>query len=257
MLFKMLNDVNEKIDKINPFTEANNFAMQLRKMRPNLKDELISQGMKQSEADNFILGMSNIQLLLIKGIPPISNEMKNMLQEGSGEPAFRCVVASSLAYFVQPHDLIPDDLPGGYGFIDDAIILYEAAALSFEILGEIERAEEERKKFQYSFNLIPDTYCSQFQDAVNNMAATLNMMRSLDPSIAEMTTQMLINDPLQPIVPQGGIGASPAMSGFGAQFINYSNTNKLQYTWKDGNNMGVNFPEGGGVATDGKDIFVF
>ena len=33
---------------------------------------------------------------------------------------------ASLLYLVQPQDLIPDDAPGGYGFLDDCVLLHAA-----------------------------------------------------------------------------------------------------------------------------------
>jgi hypothetical protein len=256
MLFQLLDKLNARIDKMSLATEPAKFAAQLRKMRPTLADELKSQGVTQDQLDPVILVLSTGLVNVIKGIPTIAGEMRKMLQEGTGEPAFRCVLAASLAYLVQPQDLLPDDLPGGYGFIDDALLLHETCALSWEVAGDKKRAEETRKIFQFIFISVPDGSRAQFQNAISGMAMTLNIMRSLDPMAAEMTTQMLIANPLQPITPQGGVGAPVGHSTFGSQFTNYSRVQRPQYTWRDGNTMGVNFPGGGGVATDGRNVFV-
>jgi hypothetical protein len=82
------------------------------------------------------------------------------------------------------------------------------------------------------------------------------MMRLMDPMLAEMTTQALIANPMQSVAPQGGIGAFGGASAFGGQFANYASSARPQYSWRDGNSMGVNFPGGGGVATNGRDVFV-
>jgi hypothetical protein len=118
------------------------------------------------------------------------------------------------------------------------------------------RAEEMRKLFQFSFTFVPDESRELFQSAVSGIAVTLNIMRSLGSGLAEMTTKMLIANPLQPIAPQGGTSAVGGPSTFGSQFTNYPSRPGPQYTWRDGNTMGVNFPSGGGVATDGRNIFV-
>jgi hypothetical protein len=256
MLFQLLDRLNARINKMDIATEAPRFAAELRKMRPTLKDELKAQGIAKNQLEKTILALSTAQVGIIKGIPAIAIEMSKTLQAGSGEPAFRCVLAASLAYLVQPQDLLPDDLPGGYGFVDDALLLHEACALSWEVTGDMARAEEKRKIFQFIFIFVPDGRRAEFQSAVSGMAVTLNLMRSLDPMVAEMTTQMLIANPLQPITPQGGVGAPVGPSAFGSQFANYPSAHGPQYTWRDGNSMGVNFPGGGGVATDGRDIFV-
>ena len=256
MLFQMLDNVCARINALDVAAEAPRFAAQLRTMRPSLESELTDKGIAADQLEKTILALSVAQLVLIKGIPKTAAEMSKLLQSGSGEPAFRCILAASLAYFVQPHDLLPDGLPGGYGFVDDALLLHEACAISWEIEGNMARAEEMRKLFQFIFTFVPDGSRELFQSAISGLAVTLNLMRSLGSGLAEMTAQMLIANPLQPIAPQGGIGAPGGLSAFGSQFANYSSSPGPQYTWRDGNSMGVNFPGGGGVATDGRDIFV-
>jgi uncharacterized membrane protein YkvA (DUF1232 family) len=256
MLFQMLNKLNARINKMNPATEAPKFAAQLRKMRPTLESELKTQGIEEDQLEKTILALSTAQLLVIKGIPALATEMSNMLQAGTGEPAFRCVLAASLAYLVQPQDLLPDNLPGGYGFVDDALLLHEACALSWETTGDMARAEEKRKIFQFIFTFVPDGYRAQFQNAISGLAKTLNIMRYLDPMLAETTTQMIIANPLQSMASQVGFDAPTGPSTFGSQITNYPKAHRPQYTWKDGNSMGVNFPGGGGVASDGRDIFI-
>ena len=256
MLFQMLDKVYTRIDSMEIAAEAPQFAAQLRKMRPSLKAELPTQGIAANQLDKFFLALSGAQLAVIKGIPVLGAEMSKRLQAGSGNPAFDCVLAASLAYLVQPHDLLPDDLPGGYGFVDDALLLHEACALSFEVAGDMVRAEKKRKIFQLSFIFVPDGSRELFQSAISGLAMTLNIMRTLDPMLAEMTKQSLIANPLQSIAPQGRSGAVGGSSTFGDQIVNYPSGAGPQYTWTDGNSMGVNFPGGGGVASDGRDIFV-
>ncbi len=256
MLFQMLDKVYARINRMKVETEAPRFATQLRKMRPTLKAELKAHGIAADQLEKSLLVLSTAQLAVIKGIPAIAAEMSQMLQGGSGEPAFRCVLAASLAYLVQPKDLLPDDLPGGYGFVDDALLLHETCALSWEAGGDMARAEKKRKIFQFIFMCVPDEKRELFQSAISGTAVTLNIMRSLAPALAEMTTQVLIANPLQPVVQQGGAGTVGGPSAFGSQFANYPSGLGPQYSWRDGNTMGVNFPGGGGVATDGRDIFV-
>jgi uncharacterized membrane protein YkvA (DUF1232 family) len=181
--------------------------------------------------------------------------MSQMLQSGSGEPAFRCVVAASLAYLVQPQDLLPDMLPGGYGFVDDALLLHAACALSWEAAGDLARAEEKRKIFEFIYMFAPDGQRPMFEQAVAALATTLGLMRSMDPMLAEITTRTLIANPLQPVTPQGAPSAGAA-SAMGARMSTWRGGSGVQMTWQNGNSMGINFPGGGGVATNGRDIFV-
>ena len=256
MLFNLLNKLYTRINNIDENTEAVKFAAQLQKMRPNFKAELKSMGIASDQLDKAILVLSAGPIKIIKGIPAIAAEMGTMLQQGGGDPAYRCVLAASLAYLVQPNDLLSDDLPGSYGFIDDALLLHEACALSWEITGDMNRAEEMRKIFQFIFMFVPEGTEERFKSAIRELALMLNAIRSLDPVLANMTTQMLIANPLQQPAPQGYAGTMGGPSAYGSRMTNYASSPRPTYTWKSGNSMGVNFAGGGGVATDGRDIFV-
>jgi uncharacterized membrane protein YkvA (DUF1232 family) len=252
MLYQLIDKLNAQINKMDVKAEAPLFVEQWRKMRPSLENELKSHGVPPDQFANVMLTLSMAQLGYIKCIPTWATEMCQVLQSGSGDPSFRCVLASSLAYLVQPLDLLPDNLPGGYGFIDDVLLLTEARAISWDISGNSKNAEEIRKVFQFIFVFVPDNRQEEFKNAINGMATVMNLFSSLDPMVAEMTTQMLIQNPLQPVTS----GEQGQPSAFGSKFSSYASAPKYQYTWKDGNNMGVNFSGGGGVATDGRDVFI-
>ena len=256
MLFQLLDNVCKKINNINATAEVPKFAEQWLKMRPNLKAELKAQGIAEDKIESAILALSLSQLGVIKAIPSIVSEMTNILNSRSGEPAFRTVVAASLAYLVQPQDLLPDNLPGYYGFVDDVLLLQESCALSWEITGNITNAEERRKIFQFIFMFVPDGQREEFQNAISGLATTLNLMRYLDPMTAEMTIQMLIANPLQPIAPQAGVGGTGGPSQFGRKFTDYSSISRPQYSWRDGDTIGVSFPGGGGVAADSSGVYI-
>jgi hypothetical protein len=103
---------------------------------------------------------------------------------------------------------------------------------------------------------IPDQSQEQFRAAVNNLSMTLNLMRSMDPLLSEITKRTLIANPLQPVQTQGQAGAMGGHSAIGQRMASYHSAPKPSYAWRSGNSMGVNFAGGGGVATDGRDIFV-
>ncbi|MBN1697969.1 MAG: DUF1232 domain-containing protein [Spirochaetales bacterium] len=256
MLFKLIDETCSRINKMDPMAEAPKFAAQLLKMKPNFKRELQAQGIEAENIEGAFSTLCLAQLGVTKGIPAIAEEMTQMLRKGGGEPAFRCVIAAGLAYFVQPRDLLPDNLPGFYGFLDDALMLHEACALSWEVTGNTAQAEEKRKIFQFIFMFVPDQSIELFRSAVSGLAVTLNMMRCLDPSMAEMTTQMIIAQPLQQTAPQYGQGTTGGMSSLGSLFSNYQNNYSTQYSWRDGDKMGIMFPGGGGVACDSSGVYV-
>lgn len=254
MLYQMIDKLSEQIKKIDPFAETPQFAAQLRKMRPNLNNELLSQGIPEEKLNVSIMTMSLAQLMLIKNIPSLADELTKILKAHNINAAFRFSVAVSLANLVNPKDLLPDDLPGGYGFIDDFLLLQEACALSWEISGDMKKAEERRKIFQFTFMFVPEGRREEFQLAINSLAMTFNLMRTIDTSLAEMTIQMLVQNPLQQIPQQSNSLGS--ISPFVSQFSGFSKSYRPQYSWRDGNTMGINFPGGGGVAADSSGVYI-
>jgi uncharacterized membrane protein YkvA (DUF1232 family) len=256
MLYQMVNKVCTRINNMDVEVEAPLFSAQLQKRRPRLKDELFAQGIKKGALNDALLLISKLELRIIKGIPPIAGEMSRILQAGEGESAFRCILAASLAYLVQPGELIPDDLPGGYGLLDDALLLHEACALSWEAIGNNAHAEEDRKLFQAILICVPEETREMLKSTVSSLAITLNLMRSFDPMLAEMTAQALIANPLQGMSNQTKSGAADGLSAFGSQMSNYASNCRPTYSWQSGNSMGINFPGGGGVASDGRDVFI-
>lgn len=254
MLYQMIDKLCEQINKIDAVAELPQFAAQVRKMRPNLNNELLSQGILEKELNKSIMTMSFAQLVLIKNIPSIADELTKILKVQNINAAYRCSVAACLAYLVNPKDLLPDNLPGGYGFIDDFLLLQEACALSWEISGDMKKAEERRKIFQFTFMFVPESRREEFQTAINSLTTTFNIMRALDPILAEMTIQMLIQNPLQEISQQSHSFGS--LSPFKSQFSEFSKNYRPQYSWQNGNTMGINFPGGGGVAADSSGVYI-
>src|SRR5688500_8646961 len=135
MLFQLLDEVCARIDALDVMAEAPRFAAELRRRNPRLEIDVLHD-IPEIDVDMAIRLMSMGRLSLVKAIPSLVSEMRALVQNGGCEPAFRCVLAATLAYTVQPRDLLPDDLPGGYGFVDDALMLHEAAALSWEVSGD-------------------------------------------------------------------------------------------------------------------------
>lgn len=61
---------------------------------------------------------------LIKPLPVVVEIMAEVVQDRHGPPHTRAALASALAYLVQEDDIIPDEANGGYGLLDDALVLY-------------------------------------------------------------------------------------------------------------------------------------
>lgn len=61
---------------------------------------------------------------LIKPLPVVVEIMGAVVKEREGPAHARAALAGALAYLVQENDIIPDQRAGGYGLLDDALVIY-------------------------------------------------------------------------------------------------------------------------------------
>jgi uncharacterized membrane protein YkvA (DUF1232 family) len=67
--------------------------------------------------------LARAQLRLILELPEHVTEMLALADDGRTAPHVRVALLRALAYLVQPAELVHDDAPGGYGYVDDCIVV--------------------------------------------------------------------------------------------------------------------------------------
>ena len=190
-------------------------------------------------------------LTIGKRMPEMIDVMVERLQSDEVDPAVQCAVATVLAYVVQPRDLIPDDAPGGYGFIDDTILLH---AGFLDVLSmEPPRAEQFRTQQEFlSFisSFAPPPVMAELQRTVENMEMTLSVFRMLPREALEVTTSIIIDEPLRvstmPIRQDGQFHSS--------HFLEHAGEGVDQHLRHDGDKLVLQYP-GGEIASDGENIY--
>jgi uncharacterized membrane protein YkvA (DUF1232 family) len=196
MLFDLLDRIIEKIEAIDPQQAAPVFADQLVAANPSMFHDLLGEGAEQHTrwaAEQLALA----HLGLIKDIPWYVHALVEAANDPYMEPAYRCAIVGSLAYLVQPRDLIPDDLPGGFGLLDDCMLLHVTAAECLAYLPrDFTNHETERLLVNFLARAVPEDRIDEFRDAVNGVRKLIFHLGLLDPMLVEQTTAAMINDPL-------------------------------------------------------------
>jgi hypothetical protein len=106
-------------------------------------------------------------------------------------------MAGALAYFVQPRDLIPDDSSGGYGFVDDCMILRATVSEYFDVLpSSFTSVERERLNIRLLAMSVPVDRLPVFQDAIDGVWHLFHRLLMLSPGAVEATIQRIEADPL-------------------------------------------------------------
>ena len=251
MLLGLVHNVTDVVSAIDPVADAPEFVDTWLTHRPEQRQiafpEISGDAERQTAFRMFAAGA----LTIVKRMPEMIDVMVERLQSDEVDPAVQCAVATVLAYVVQPRDLIPDDAPGGYGFIDDTILLH---AGFLDVLSmEPPRAEQFRTQQEFlSFisSFAPPPVMAELQRTVENMEMTLSVFRMLPREALEVTTSIIIDEPLRvstmPIRQDGQFHSS--------QFLEHAGEGVDQNLRHDGDKLVLQYP-GGEIASDGENIY--
>jgi uncharacterized membrane protein YkvA (DUF1232 family) len=218
MLFRLLDQINARISGLDDKKEAPHMLLQINKARPDFKRTLFQnapQKPKKEVADLVFLAIAQGALSQIKQIPEITGHMISGLKNRSLDPSIRCVMAASLVYLVQPHDFIPDDAPGGYGFIDDNAIIRAGMIEYLKLVpNSADAIKAQQDIVQFTARLVPLQLVPTLQLTIDGMSTNVQMLRVLPEEVIELTIQQMINAPLQmPVISQpAGFTPSPGPS---------------------------------------------
>ncbi len=198
MLFEMLDDISAEIAELDRHQAAGVFADQLMMMKPSLP-----RGLFESPDDEEVRWaaerLSQSYLSLISDIPWYVHTLSAAAKDPHMEGGYRAAILGSLAYLVQPRDLIPDDLPGGFGFIDDCLLLH---VTTMECIAYLPRdtSSETRELLlaNYLSLTIPDQRLTTFREAAEGIRHLIFHLGLLDPEPLEQAISALIESPLAP-----------------------------------------------------------
>jgi uncharacterized membrane protein YkvA (DUF1232 family) len=180
----------------------------------------------------------------VKAVPEMIDMLVDQINAPSSTPALRCALVAVLAYVVQPHDVVPDDAPGGYGFVDDrAMLLAIALQLTEPTAANAKAIEDIKSELASLESTLPHEAVPALTQAIQNVVLLFQSMNVLPAEVAELTTRQLLDTPDRAVAPQAPSGWQvPSMSPSGQG--TYSGG-----AYIEGNNM--MFP-GGLSLIDGK-----
>jgi uncharacterized membrane protein YkvA (DUF1232 family) len=127
---------------------------------------------------------------LPRAVEALQRSMANATM-GAGE---RLVRVAALAYLVCENDLIRDDLPAGFGFVDDCIALRGARLATSNVLGTDHFAED-LTMIHYLSVAVPDELLPAVEAALALAAELEIRTRTLPNAIVELAIRELIDHP--------------------------------------------------------------
>lgn len=222
MLYQMLEDRCRVIEGLDVETEAPRMRQQIENARPDFREGLLESLDSPDTYDSTANAIARGILMFVREIPELARAMADLTQNHGEPAAMRCAMAGTLAYLVQPRDLIPDDAPGGYGYVDDGIVV--KAAFSEALKTRPHQVGDRKARAQYietlesqvnfAARVVPTPVLPLLQMAVEGIGTTVQILAALPDMLAELTLQQIVANPLQATTPAppAGFQANPVPS---------------------------------------------
>jgi uncharacterized membrane protein YkvA (DUF1232 family) len=189
--------------------DATAFSLQLRASRPDLFEEL-----DVALAEPASRALAAAMLRVVKEIPQIVEAMMNAIDRRTTEPAARCALIGALAYLVKPRDLLPDELPGGFGFIDDCVILRATLTEFLDTLPPgFTTAEKEKRLLELLAVSVPPERLPEFQAEVEGIWLVFHVLLWKTEDEVDTAAAALFADPLGTPLPDSDRDSIPLPPG--------------------------------------------
>ena len=204
-LGNLLQDVCKQVESLDPARDGPAMLEQILRAKPEVKQKmdaaLAASNSKVGALIRHALGAG--VLGTVKEMPSLVNTIVSRINAPSTPPALQCALVGVLAYVVQPRDIVPDDAPGGFGFIDDCALLV-AAMLQMIPPAEAnsESAEALKRKLASIETVLPESAKAPLSLAVQGIVLLFQSMQLMPPHIAALTVQQVLDDPLRASAPQ-------------------------------------------------------
>lgn len=196
-LLELLKQTNDLIDTLDPERDSGAFADQLLHRRREIFNELPGGGAGR-RANAAAVAIAKHQISLIKQMPAIVRHLGEIVGNPNSEAGARMTIAAQLAYLVQPHDIIPDGLPGGYGYVDDAMFLRLAMG----------KKDPDPLAISFLGLSVPRDLVGSMRTQMAEMSWLTGYMRMMPPFTIDSASRKLMENPLVQIVPPGAVPQS-------------------------------------------------
>lgn len=181
------------VRELDPQRDAAKYAEQLMQLRPDLFSRL------PGGAEGLIGRMAARTIAVdhlreICRLPQEVAALERSLEISTMTASERLVRIAGLAYLVCDRDLLRDDLPAGYGLIDDCIAL-RGARLATPAVNESDRLIEDLLTIQYLSVAAPDSLLPAIEAALVNAAEVAMRTRMLPDHVVGSAIRALVDQP--------------------------------------------------------------
>lgn len=142
--------------------------------------------------------LARAQLRLILELPEHVAEMLARADDGHTPPHVRVALLRPLAYLVQPAELVQDDAPGGYGYVDDCIVLktMRLALVRMGVPLALDEGREIRALSLLALALAPADF-AKMQTLVTRTWNEVHLLHMMPAAVATAQAERLYRRPLE------------------------------------------------------------
>lgn len=192
---------------LDPDAEAAAMIGQILRARPDIEQQMNavfgSLDTETAPMERVLRALGAALVKQIKELPAQVDILVGRINEPSTEPALRCALVSVLAYVSQERDLVPDDAPGGYGFVDDCAMLTAALLHMLEpTAANVPRIEAYQQALASLQSMLPRHVNTDIQQAVQGLILLVESVRTLPEELADALVQQMLDSPEDVVPPQ-------------------------------------------------------
>ncbi|MCA9699614.1 MAG: hypothetical protein KC431_18955 [Myxococcales bacterium] len=181
------------IRALSPEHDAERYAEQLLAARPGLFSRL-DGGVDGRLAQDTALEIARDHVREVCRLPELSEALQRSVGAAALSPGDRLVRITGLAYLTCERDLIPDDLPAGFGLIDDCITFHGSALVTQQPMNATVR-ERTRRLIRYLAIAVDDEVRRQIEAALVHAAEIARACDALPSSTVEAAILAIIAEP--------------------------------------------------------------
>jgi len=199
MLFEEVDKVIRTIERVDPKKDTPAFCEEMIRNCSAAFDKVRSAQGPENAKQLLLLNLASVCIMkLIVPLPEKLKQMSALVKDRSRPLPARCMLAGSLAYLVQPNDLIPDSAKGGYGFVDDSVLVHAFNAEYMRITGaNAASVRESAQLAMLASGICPPGIVDVLNSTVTSIGMGFQLLSQLPAQLLELTLQQTIANPYQ------------------------------------------------------------
>jgi uncharacterized membrane protein YkvA (DUF1232 family) len=211
MLFKQVEKVCKAIDALDPERDGPEMYRQIERARPDVRK------LKDIPVVGKIIfdSLGPREVKRVRESSAIARRMVQVVRKQEVGLGTQLAILSVLIYFVKSDDLVPDNLGGGYGFVDDTVVL---RAGLFDLLDELPesatKAEEEGDFILSVRSLLPEEILPKLEEVVSGVRNSVQIFKVMPSFLLAPMREQLITNPALASIPTTAPGFVPSHRGF-------------------------------------------